>query len=158
AVEAVARAVAFGPTGRPAHPAGGLLVDLTADYAGNDRFEVASDDRAVSFALDRNPAPTPRAAVPVGPRLATGPVAAATLEGGRSVRYELPARAPGGTVPPAATARSFEVGPAPAPEAPAAAGPVGGVPVKVTVTGPAAGPDAQKLADDLLKALQAAPR
>jgi hypothetical protein len=158
AVEAVARAVAAGPTGHPAHPAGGLLLDLTADYSGTDRFEVATEDKATRFALERAAAGggLERAAVTAGPRLVTGSVAAATLEGGRSVRYELPARAPGRAGLEAAPGPERGATPA-AGGGPGAIGAVGGVPVKITVTGPV-GPADQKLADDLLKALQAAPK
>ena len=145
-LERVAVAVAAGSTGQANHPVGGVRLDLTPDYLGTDRFTVAADGGA-RFAVERAPDAT-RAVGPAGITLTTGTVRGATVEGGKPVRYELPA----------ASARAATRGVAPAAATAAVVtGDVGGVPLQVTVTAPA-GADAHSLGTDLLRELRSARR
>ena len=76
------------------------------------------------------------------------PLTGATVEGGKPVRYELPA----------ASARAATRGVAPAAATAAVVtGDVGGVPLRVTVTAPT-GTDAHSLGTDLLRELRAVRR
>jgi len=149
-LERVAVAVAAGPTGRQDHPVGGVRLDLTADYIGADRFTVAADDGA-RFAVERAAVGT-RTAVAPDPVLTTGTVRSAAVEGGRTVRYELPPTRPRAAGATAAGVRGVAAGP---PAAAVVAGDVGGIPLNITVTAPP-GEDAQALGSDLLRQLRAA--
>ena len=89
-VREVARAVEAGPVGRPGHPAGPILLELTPDYHGPGSFTLTSDDRTARVRLEEVAAgekgPAIRAAVE-GTILGAG-VGVALDEEGRPLRYE----------------------------------------------------------------------
>jgi hypothetical protein len=89
---AVASALSAGRVGGAAHPAGPILLGLTADYEAGDRFTLATADEKVRYHLEASPGPGALAAMAGGGTLLADGVGFAQDERGTLVRVETDVR------------------------------------------------------------------